>query len=154
MNMDRTDQNVTRHDETTHQQESPTFFPAKRYKRTLPTIREIARDNLIISRFTSIDRTIARQISEERQQTEGYVYFVRCGEYIKIGYTSDPNTRMSKFRTNNPYVCELVAIMKGGRIREAEIQRQFSEHLHRGEWYRLHESIAVFIKDLASSSAD
>lgn len=121
----------------------------QRPKRRIPSIRAIAKEDRILSRCDTIALSIARQMSEERQQTEGYIYFVQCGEFVKIGYTANPNSRMSKFKTNNPYECRLVALIDGGKIIEAQMHERFAEFHHRGEWYRCGDALMSFIASLS-----
>lgn len=38
----------------------------------------------------------------------GYVYGIRCGEFVKIGKATDIEQRLHTFRLCNPYPCEVV----------------------------------------------
>jgi len=72
------------------------------------------------------------------EEGSGFVYFFRCGDFIKIGATNGPvDQRVSNFLTGNPNPCELV-----GKIRtstpfalERSLHAKFWEWHHRGEWF-------------------
>ncbi len=69
------------------------------------------------------------------------VYFLGCGEFIKIGCASDVQCRVVEFALYNPNEVELLTYEaiydKAARhARERELHRQFRSHRHRLEWYR------------------
>lgn len=77
----------------------------------------------------------------ERNQP-GYVYYIRMGDLIKIGYAKDVAQRMRAY----PPSAQLLAVHPGTVEVEKQIQRQFSDHLARGrEWFRDHEDISAHI---------
>jgi hypothetical protein len=41
------------------------------------------------------------------------VYFVRCGDYVKIGYAERPSARTVELQTGNPVQLELARVVAG-----------------------------------------
>jgi hypothetical protein len=67
------------------------------------------------------------------------VYFIRSGEYTKIGYTADLPKRMSTLQTANPERLELVhkiVIMYAEKV-ECDLHQMFAEYNVGGEWFKL-----------------
>jgi hypothetical protein len=72
----------------------------------------------------------ARMERAERTKTEGYVYFIACGPFIKIGYSFDhPRRRLDEMLTGNPVQAEkrlarLIAYRLGdGVLSEGQVAR-------------------------------
>ena len=93
------------------------------------------------------------------------VYFIRQGEFIKIGFTESPLNRLSQLQTANPTNLEVLLIIDGERDLEAKYHELFKDHAHRGEWFfdcpHIQEHISINMQDdlrpfygLAASSID
>jgi len=76
----------------------------------------------------------------------GFVYFLRCGDFVKIGYSASPKGRLRALRTSMPFDCEIVGIHSGTKNHEQQLHRIFSHLRHRNEWFRLDESIVEIAK--------
>ncbi len=63
------------------------------------------------------------------------IYFVRAGEFIKIGYSNSPWSRFDNLQTANPDLLEMIAISPGDYAMESELFSVFSEYHYRGEWF-------------------
>jgi len=77
----------------------------------------------------------------------GWVYYCRDGrERIKIGYSINPKSRLSEFKTVNPEI-ELMLSERGDRNLEQKRHEQFRDEHIAGEWFfhseRLHEWICL-----------
>jgi hypothetical protein len=73
----------------------------------------------------------------------GYIYFVQCLGYVKIGITTNVKARFSSLRSSNPNELKILLVLNFNIIREAkskerEFHTQFSSKRHRGEWFNLH----------------
>lgn len=65
----------------------------------------------------------------------GLVYFLRAGDFVKIGYTNNLDRRMTDLRTGMPLPIELIGVRIASRLVEGELHRRF-EHLRTfGEWF-------------------
>lgn len=69
-----------------------------------------------------------------------WVYFVRSGGLIKIGYTTNiPEERLRTLQTGCPDELELIGVIRGGRSTEAMIHTELAEFHYRGEWFAITE---------------
>ena len=80
------------------------------------------------------------------------VYFLRCGDFVKVGYASDAPSRVRHIRVSNPYPVDLIAWARGGRDEEARIHAIIKNHRHKGEWFRVAEQLMVIV-EAASDTA-
>lgn len=73
---------------------------------------------------------------------EQCVYYIRCGEFIKIGTTTDIERRMVELCPN-----EVLAIEPGDMSLEHERHKQFAEHrIRRREYFRPHIHLLAHIE--------
>lgn len=75
--------------------------------------------------------------------TEGVVYYLRSGAYIKIGWTSDLDKRMRAYAPDSV----LLAVEPGTRKDEQRRHKMFAAHrTHGREWYALVPSLTHHIE--------
>ena len=80
---------------------------------------------------------------------KGHVYFIACGEYVKVGFTSsDPATRLRAVDTHNAIQPRIIALVKGTHKTEREWQARLAEHRVRREWFWLAPCLAVLRAEL------
>ena len=78
------------------------------------------------------------------------IYFIKAGEFIKVGYTKDQNTfktRLQTYTTANPYNIEIINLIEGGIDLEKDILNYFLEHHCKGEWFYYNENIINYAKN-------
>jgi hypothetical protein len=98
-------------------------------------------------------RARAKQRGELAKQRETYrrsvhdpiVYFIRAGDYVKIGRTHSIKTRLKELRTGCPLELQVLKTCRGGVSLEKELHDTLSAHHHRGEWFRLEGDLATFL---------
>ena len=66
----------------------------------------------------------------------GHIYFIRCGEYVKVGFSTDHQSRIRAISANTPYEVVLEALHEGTRADEATFHRLLTPHHHKFEWFR------------------
>lgn len=64
---------------------------------------------------------------------EVFTYIVRCGQFVKIGRTKNPETRLLTMQTNNPVKLELAWCWPEDI--EKALHDYFAKHRVRGEWF-------------------
>lgn len=81
----------------------------------------------------------------------GLLYFIVCGDAVKVGYTSHTiQKRMVDLQVGNPVELTLYAIFPAKPEHEALAQDKL-KHLHiRGEWYRFNDEIRDLVAHLAA----
>jgi hypothetical protein len=76
------------------------------------------------------------------------VYFIRAGDAIKIGYTTNLAARKRALETASAVPLELLASVPGDRSEEARLHREWW-HLHiQGEWFRADEELLRYAREL------
>jgi hypothetical protein len=74
------------------------------------------------------------------------VYFVRAGNFVKIGTTSNLDQRLASMLTDNPVEVEVLLIVPGSKEQEKTFHARFKEFHHRREWFRLDGELAEWIE--------
>jgi len=81
----------------------------------------------------------------------GWVYYIRMGDTIKIGYATDVAKRMRAY----PPTAELLAAHPGTELLERQIHKQFGEHLARGrEWSAPADELMAHIASVVERFGD
>jgi hypothetical protein len=76
------------------------------------------------------------------------VYFIECGNFIKIGITTNLQDRIASFETATPYDIRVLAVIPSAtRQTELELHRRFADAHHKGEWFRKTPGLLKFIKE-------
>ena len=91
------------------------------------------------------------------------VYFIRCGQFVKIGASKDPQTRLKQIRRMNGSLAfpagldlmasELIATELGSFERERELHKQFAHLRHTGEWFTEAPDLTEYIESLERNAA-
>ena len=77
------------------------------------------------------------------------VYFIRCGEAVKIGRSVKPYERIAALSGANHQKMELLATMDGGGKEEKAMHRKFAASRIKGEWFRYSPELAKFIAGIS-----
>lgn len=76
----------------------------------------------------------------------GAIYFVRCGNRVKIGFASHIHRRICQLRVASAEPLDLIGTIPGNRYIEEFLHWQFRDARESGEWFRLDDpSLADFI---------
>lgn len=76
------------------------------------------------------------------------VYFIKSGEFVKIGVSENIAKRMSEIQAHTPWPCEIVGVWQGKtKNEELQLHRQFRLLHRRGEWFHWDGAIEQFIKE-------
>lgn len=63
------------------------------------------------------------------------LYLIEDRDYLKIGYSTDIESRIKSYKTTNVY-CKLIDIKDGERWNELELHKLCSEYHYTGEWFK------------------
>lgn len=76
------------------------------------------------------------------------VYFIKCGEFIKIGMTTNVWSRIANLQAATPLPLVLVGFEAWPeetlKQREAQLHQQFSHCRHRLEWFRAEPDLEMY----------
>ena len=75
------------------------------------------------------------------------IYFVRSGDYVKIGYTQHPQDKISVIGTSCPERIEVLLIINGTREDETVLHEFFKSDHHNREWFKFTAKVVKFIRD-------
>lgn len=91
-----------------------------------------------------------REVFSNRFAKNKYLYFIACGDAVKIGMSSDPTSRIETLAVGAPGQLYLIAMIPNMGHRENEFHKRFT-HLHlRGEWFKYTNEIHELIKELTA----
>ena len=76
------------------------------------------------------------------------IYFVECGDFIKIGFSKSIKTRIGAIATSTPYPVILLASKRGKKNTEADLHGRFAEARHKGEWFRKTPELLDYIEQI------
>jgi len=83
------------------------------------------------------------------------IYFLRAGDFIKIGRTSGhPKSRISQIQTGCPFKVDFIGWIFGNSRREARLHSQFAHLRTYGEWFHADQYLLTCINTLLDSHGD
>jgi hypothetical protein len=90
-----------------------------------------------------------------------FVYYIQCGQFVKIGYSINPEDRVKQIRRGGraarPTVWaddpKLLGYEPGARDLEASRHAQFADLHDRGEWFTLTPALAEHIEGVRQAQA-
>jgi T5orf172 domain len=94
------------------------------------------------------DYLFANKIAEVPKRPS-FVYFIECGDFIKIGGATSMRSRLSGLATGNPYQLKVLATITDDTHTESALHNRFAESFHRGEWFRKTLELMAFIAELS-----
>lgn len=75
----------------------------------------------------------------------GFVYFLRMGDAVKIGFSGSLGQRIKTIQTACPRPTEILCIIPGNYGTERYFHAHFAAHKLQGEWFRLDGQLAAFL---------
>jgi len=88
----------------------------------------------------------ALRLPEDDEQA-GYVYVIRSGSHVKIGYTrNDPKSRLSYLQIGSAEKLTLAASIHGSPALEKRLHAHFDDLRTAGEWFREEGALAAWIQ--------
>lgn len=75
---------------------------------------------------------------------------MQCGGFIKVGVSSNPESRVKSLQTGNPNKITIIARVWEDNATQAEayFHSKFSNQKSIGEWFEINDSIASCVKDI------
>lgn len=116
----------------------------------LDECKKIAMNNNISTQrvVSALSMKILSVISNNlpKKEKKTWIYYIRSGDRIKIGVSSNPQNRLSMLATMCPYGAVLLGKHLGSREDEGTIHKMFSEYRCNGEWFRAENEILNYIE--------
>lgn len=82
-----------------------------------------------------------------------HLYFIKCGEFLKIGIAADVRKRVKDMEMNNPHEMEVIHVMLGKRKEEKELHLRFADYRHRNEWFRFEGELREYVEGLVNDAS-
>ncbi len=76
-----------------------------------------------------------------------FVYFVRSGEFIKIGQSKTWKARVMNMQVGSPHTIIVLLVLMADTGLEARLHTQFRNDHFRGEWFHSGPAILAYIKE-------
>lgn len=76
---------------------------------------------------------------------EAIVYFIRCNQFVKIGFTTRLKSRLDGLQSGNPYPLQVIGYVPGGPEVELSIHQALAKNRNVGERFRLSKSVRQMI---------
>lgn len=83
----------------------------------------------------------------------GYVYAISNGRgAVKIGWTTNPSSRLAKLAALSPDSLSVVALKRGSVRDEKKAHRELAEHRIRGEWFDAQaDPVKAFVSSMGTT---
>jgi hypothetical protein len=91
-------------------------------------------------------RTRPRGATLRPEGAMGFVYFVRGGDFVKIGWSKNPDRRAEQLRTGCPFKTTVIGRLAGTKDDEAALHRAFDWLRTKGEWFRASRPLLVGVR--------
>ncbi|MBD7992813.1 GIY-YIG nuclease family protein [Ochrobactrum sp. Sa2BUA5] len=75
----------------------------------------------------------------------GYVYFLRSGDTVKIGFSRSVPKRVKSLSAATPHETEVLKVIPGTNQTERYFHTHFRAYRQKGEWFRLEGDLAAFL---------
>lgn len=76
----------------------------------------------------------------------GFVYFLKTGRTVKIGFSRDPFSRVRGMSTSLADNVNWMFALKGTRAQEKQLHVRFAAYHQKGEWFRMGEPLERAIR--------
>ena len=96
-----------------------------------------------------------QSLFDRSEGPRGLVYFLRCGDAMKIGYTTrDLTSRLAAFATGNPKPMTMIGAVPGRRSTERELHERCRPIRLRGEWFQAAPALLRAVVVIAERAAN
>jgi T5orf172 domain len=83
----------------------------------------------------------------------GFIYFIRSGDAVKIGWTKHPFERMNQMLTGNPLGFSGIIAIRAQPQDELALHRACSAHRIQGEWFRAEPPVLALMESFGKRAS-
>lgn len=117
---------------------------------------EILESLLMRERISSIsvnfdnEKFFREGIYDQQSNLPEFVYAIKSisTNFVKIGYSKDPQKRLADLSTASPTPLELIAIIPGSMSDEKALHNRFADYRANGEWFSLDGPVLQWVLSL------
>lgn len=77
------------------------------------------------------------------------IYFIKQGDYVKIGFTNRFKTRLNQLQVSSPIKLEVLGLIEGNREDERNYHKMFKPVSSSGEWFEYNTELQIFVESLS-----
>ena len=102
-----------------------------------------------------LKKVIRSRDARRNRSGKGFIYFVQCLDYVKVGLTGGRvSDRLHTMQVNNPLELELFHVLETDQmgLDEQQLHKLFKPYRVRGEWFRLPQKCIDHIKTAVKPS--
>lgn len=85
-------------------------------------------------------------VARAKEIAKGDLYFILCGDMVKIGRTTDIVRRLANMQVSTPYEIDCLLLLKGQGKDERKWHKRFAADRVRGEWFKLTPELDAAIR--------
>lgn len=118
-----------------------------RWKQILQDKKEKELEN---QRIVEARKSSKNVLSNQDSKTKSYVYFIQGekGGPIKIGYSTNVESRVKELQTGFPTKLVVLALIPGRIWHETELHKRFQKHRLHGEWFKPVPELLEYIESV------
>lgn len=80
-------------------------------------------------------------------RAETFIYFLRAGEFVKIGQSKNWKQRIDQMQVGSPYTIVPLLVILGDPCLEKALHARFRNAHFRGEWFHVGPTISAYVKE-------
>lgn len=90
-----------------------------------------------------VKQDIARQRRNEANRKSAHIYFMRIDDKMKVGSSSDVETRLAQLKVASPTICLVADVLfgDGAKKHENALKKRFADYRINGEVYRYSDEL-------------
>lgn len=119
------------------------------YLRARATAERLKGSKPSLERAAAIEAELTNcaEPAHHQRETFGHVYFIRCGSSVKIGFSTNVESRLADFATGSPDEPALLLSVHGTMKTERQFHERFAGLRKRREWFRLDGDLLAFLRE-------
>lgn len=122
------------------------YLDPKRKQWVIRDGQEFVRTGLPESDREEAEEALTNYLTGQMPTTEGEkVYFIRCGNRIKIGRSLNVAARFATLQATSPLKLKLLWAQPGGSETEMAYHRRFKDCRVHGEWFEIRGELKEFL---------
>lgn len=97
---------------------------------------------------------VHRVFEPNRLNRKGYIYFLWVGNSVKIGFSTNPLSRLSALGVSIPDEPAFFSFVPGTKDGERDLHNSLADHRKRGEWFRASFTVRRAIQRMMNKVLD
>lgn len=100
-----------------------------------------------MTRAVTFTQAQVRRAVKAAESEQTFIYFLRAGEFVKIGQSKRWRARREQMQIGSPYTIVPLLVLISEPKLEKKLHNRFRADHFRGEWFHMGPAISAFIKE-------